>query len=179
MTPAAMPGATASERRDAGGWYVVYTKPRQEQTARENLVRQHFEVWLPLMGKWIRKGAERVCVTEPMFPRYLFLRTTHREQSLAIVRSTIGAVGLVRFGECSPTLDDETVATLRQLADATREPPDVPKPGSRVRVMAGPLAGLEALVVASAARRVEVFLGLLGREMCVSLSPGLVEALPA
>ncbi|MCC7360126.1 MAG: transcriptional activator RfaH [Anaerolineales bacterium] len=170
---------TPADQRTTSGWYVVYTKPRQEHTALHHLVRQHFEAWLPLMGKWIRKGAERVCVTEPMFPRYLFLRTTHCEQSLASVRSTIGAVGLVRFGERSPTLDDETIATLRQLADATREPPGVPSPGSRVRVMAGPLAGLEALVVASAARRVEVFLGLLGREMRVSLSPGLVEALPA
>lgn len=169
---------TPADQRTTSGWYVVYTKPRQEHTALHHLVRQHFEVWLPLMGKWIRRGAERVCVTEPMFPRYLFLRTTQREQSLASVRSTIGAVGLVRFGERSPTLDDKTVATLRQLADATREPPGVPSPGSRVRVMAGPLAGLEALVVASAARRVEVFLGLLGREMRVSLSPGLVEALP-
>jgi len=171
MTPAGRPGSL--------GWYVVYTKPRQEHTALHNLVRQHYEVWLPLMGKWIRKGAERICVSEPMFPRYLFLRTTHREPSLASVRSTIGAVGLVRFGGRSPTLDDETVATLRQLADATSEPPCVPSPGSRVRVMAGPLAGLEALVVASAARRVEVFLGLLGRELRVSLTPSLVEALPA
>lgn len=129
MTPAGRPGSP--------GWYVVYTKPRQEHTALHNLVRQHYEAWLPLMCKWIRKGAERICVTEPMFPRYLFLRTTHREQSLASVRSTIGAVGLVRFGGCMATLDDETVATLRKLVDETREPPGLPKPGRRVWVIAG------------------------------------------
>lgn len=42
MTPAGRPGSL--------GWYVVYTKPRQEHTALHNLVRQHYEVWLPLMG---------------------------------------------------------------------------------------------------------------------------------
>ncbi|MCO5102135.1 MAG: transcriptional activator RfaH [Burkholderiaceae bacterium] len=161
------------------GWYVVYTKPRQEPTACRNLLRQHFEVWLPLMGKWIRKGADRVCISEPMFPRYLFLRPTQREQSLASVRSTPGAVGLVRFGERSPTLRDEAVALLRELADQTRVPPGLPAPGSRVRVVAGPLAGLEALVAASASRRVEIFIGLLGRETRVSLSPDLVEPVPA
>lgn len=169
-----MPGAEQTP-----GWHVVYTRPRQERIAEQNLLRQGYKTWLPLMGKWVRKDGERVCRSEPMFPRYLFLRRTDGQQSLAPVRSTIGAVGLVRFGDASPVLDDEAVATLRQLADETREPPGLPNPGSRVRVMAGPLAGLEALVAASAARRVEVFLGLLGRETRVSMDPNLVEALTA
>lgn len=90
---------TLADNSGSPGWYVVYTKPRQEQTARQNLLRQHFEVWLPLMGKWTRKrtnhATDWVCNTEPMFPRFLFLRTTHRQQSLASVRSTLGDVGLV------------------------------------------------------------------------------------
>lgn len=178
---------TLAEDSGNPGWYVVYTKLRQEQTARQNMLRQHFEVWLPLMGKWTRKrtdkrtdqGTDWVRNTEPMFPRYLFLRTTHRQQSLASVRSTFGAIGLVRFGSRTPALNEEAVATLRQLVDETREPPGLPKPGSRVRVVAGPLAGLQALVAASASQRVEIFLGLLGREARVTLSPSLVEPVPA
>lgn len=50
---------TLAEDSGNPGWYVVYTKPRQEQTARQNLLRQHFEVWLPLMGKWTRKRTDK------------------------------------------------------------------------------------------------------------------------
>lgn len=87
---------TLADESGNPGWYVVYTKPRQEQTARQNLLRQYFKVWVPLLGKWIRRSAERICVSEPMFPRYLFLRTTQREQSLVSVRSTSRGAGALR-----------------------------------------------------------------------------------
>ena len=43
------------------------------------------------------------------------------------------------------------------------------RPGARVRVVAGPFAGLQALVTASAARRVEIFLSLLSPDARVSV----------
>lgn len=160
------------------GWHVVYTKPRQERLAEQNLVRQRYETWLPTIGKWTRRAAGWACEAQPMFPRYLFLRTTDAQQSLAPVRSTLGAVGLVRFGERAPLLADEIVGALRRLAAQTREPEHPLRPGARVRVVAGPFAGLQALVTASAARRVEIFLTLLGRDARISVQPEQLEPLP-
>ena len=170
---AAPPGAAH------GGWHVVYTKPRQERLAEQNLVRQRYEAWLPTIGKWTRRAAGWACEAQPMFPRYLFLRTTDAQQSLAPVRSTLGAIGLVRFGERAPVLAEEIVDALRRLAAQTREPEHPLRPGARVRVVAGPFAGLQALVTASAARRVEIFLSLLGRDTRVSVYPEQLEPLPA
>lgn len=34
-------------------WYVVYTKQRQETLAREHLLRQDYNVYLPLIKTWI------------------------------------------------------------------------------------------------------------------------------
>ncbi|MEE8263278.1 MAG: transcription termination/antitermination NusG family protein, partial [Gammaproteobacteria bacterium] len=31
------------------GWYLIYSKPRQERLALENLRRQNYEAYLPLM----------------------------------------------------------------------------------------------------------------------------------
>lgn len=169
---AAPPGAARQ------GWHVVYTKPRQERLAEQNLVRQRYEAWLPTIGKWTRRAAGWACEAQPMFPRYLFLRTTDAQQSLAPVRSTLGAVGLVRFGERAPLLADEIVGALRRLAAQTREPEHPLRPGARVRVVAGPFAGLQALVTASAARRVEIFLTLLGRDARISVQPEQLEPLP-
>src|SRR5690606_23091439 len=125
------------------GWHVVYTKPRQEQLAEQNLLRQRYETWLPTIGRWTRRAAGWACEAQPMFPRYLFLRTTDAQQSLAPVRSTLGAVGLVRFGERTPTLAADLVAALRSLADEMHEPEHPLRVGTRVRVVAGPLVGLQ------------------------------------
>ena len=48
-------------------WFVVHTKPRQEQRALENLQRQGFAAWLPMLSveKFRRGRLEKV--TEPMF----------------------------------------------------------------------------------------------------------------
>ena len=42
---------------------------------------------------------ERVVIkAKAMFPRYLFVKASDEQVSLAAIRSTIGAIGLVRFG---------------------------------------------------------------------------------
>jgi transcriptional antiterminator RfaH len=48
-------------------------------------------------------------------------------------------------------------------------------PGSRVMVMEGPLAGLEGLVSAVSAKRVEVLMHLLGTETRVRLASSSLE----
>ena len=54
-------------------WYVVLTKPKQEERAEEHLAAQDREVFLPRVQlEKMRKG-KRVDVVEPLFPGYLFV----------------------------------------------------------------------------------------------------------
>ena len=55
-------------------WYAVYTKSRQERIAQENLERQSFETYLPLMVLSRKRRGEWVETVEPIFSRYLFIR---------------------------------------------------------------------------------------------------------
>ena len=70
-------------------WFAVFCKPRQEHKALVNLERQDFECFLPMAlnpyQKFSRRNEDR---TEPLFPRYLFLRAVPQVQNLAAVRST-------------------------------------------------------------------------------------------
>ena len=79
-------------------WYAVQTKPRQEGTAALNLQRQHFHTYLPKIRLRKRRRQQWHKVVEPLFPGYLFIKVAPGEQSTAPVRSTLGVVGLVRFG---------------------------------------------------------------------------------
>ena len=149
----------------AADWYVGYTRPRLEAQARDNLLRQGFEVYLPFYKVFKRGQPEGVF--EPMFPRYLLLRPQDPGRSLAVVRSTLGMVGLVRFGDRPAVLGDAVVAGIRaREAERAAAPRDALVPfvaGQAVRVVGGPLGGLAGVVHAVASQRVAVLLEMLGR----------------
>ena len=99
-------------------WYLIHTKIRQERVALENLERQGFECFLPLIrAEKLRRGALQV-VQEPLFPRYLFIRlgTGLESPSWAPVRSTVGVSRLVTFGQTPAKIDDELIADIRKKA---------------------------------------------------------------
>jgi transcriptional antiterminator RfaH len=79
-------------------WFAVLTKPRAELVAEQNLTRQGYECLFPRVRRMLRTARGLESRVESLFPRYLFLRTDPELNSLAAVRSTKGAVGLVRFG---------------------------------------------------------------------------------
>src|SRR5215210_7146750 len=92
------------------GWYLVYAKPRQESVAQTNLVRQGYETYLPLVRQTVKRQGRRVTVVGPMFPRYLFIRLDTQSDNWAPIRSTLGVVSLVRFGQQAPQVPDALVA---------------------------------------------------------------------
>ena len=160
-------------------WYVARTKPRQEQTANANLLRQGFETYLPNLKvlKHIRRRQE--LRLEPMFPQYIFLRPGRDEQSIAPVRSTFGILGIVRFGQNPAVLSARTLAAITALESRQNqsriEELSAIAPGSKVMVVEGPLAGMEGLVAAVSMKRVEVLMHLLGADTKVSLALGCLE----
>jgi len=183
--PARPPGAAP----DGTFWFVVHTKPRQEALAREHLLRQSFEVYLPMFKvfKAPRRGragspaardgstppAQGLTTHEPMFPRYLFLRPGRPTQSMSTIRSTQGVSRLVLFGSQPARIAQELVDGIRQ-AEAAREGADLAqlspyRPGMAVRLQDPALGGLQALVQAVSHDRVTLLLEILGRPQLVSV----------
>lgn len=79
-----------SHHEQYNSWYVVLTKPRQEQRAKENLERQGGEVYLPLFSNERIVRGKRVKREEPLFLGYLFLNIPTNSPLLSKVRSTFG-----------------------------------------------------------------------------------------
>ena len=153
-------------------WYLAYTKPRQESVADLNLVRQGFEVYLPMFRTLKRGVAEPVL--EPMFPRYLFLRPQSDAQSLGVVRSTRGVLSMIRFGQelgCVPSSVVERIRGFEQSRlNASVSELSALRAGQKVLVAEGPFKGLEGLVQSVSSKRVVVLLELLGRLAQVGLA---------
>jgi transcriptional antiterminator RfaH len=149
-------------------WFVARTKPRQEKLAETNLLRQGYATYLPQLKVLRRIRRQQVARLEPMFPAYLFFAPAHPGQSISPVRSTPGVANIVRFGAQPACLSQSTLAVIRAAADAqnqeSAETLSALVPGCKVKVMEGPLAGLEGLISAVSAKRVEVLMHLLGSD---------------
>lgn len=148
-------------------WYAVCCKPRQEAIAEENLLRQGYHVYLPRIQSRKHRHGRWTDVVEPLFPRYLFIHIDPALRSTAPVRSTRGAVGLVRFGGQPAIVPQGIIEAIVQ-----RESPkglhkdDRPlfRTGEPVKLAEGPLSGMEGVFIEEdGEKRVIVLLELLGK----------------
>jgi transcriptional antiterminator RfaH len=126
-------------------WYLLYTKPRQEKLAFDNLKNQSYEVFLPLISvEKINKGS-RTVVKEPLFKRYLFVKLDKLgSQSWAPIRSTLGVSGLVKFGYQFAELGDELVIWIQEHLDAIPIAEKF-KSGDLVTITEGSFKGIDAV----------------------------------
>ena len=124
-------------------WYVIHTKPRQEQRALENLQRQGFEAWLPMIELEKVRRSRLTRVTEPMFSRYLFIRLDTTQTNWSPIRSTLGVSKLVSFGNVPAAVPDALIDMLRESPPLT--PQRLMNPGDEVQLVDGPLRGLRGI----------------------------------
>lgn len=160
-------------------WYLIYTKPRQERVALQNLSRQRYTAYLPLLRHRQRRQAAYVPVVGPMFPRYLFVYLDDQLDDWGPIRSTVGVANLVRFGGKAARLPVDFVATLRERVDddgVQTRPERVLRPGDRVRICEGAMAGYEAVFQATSSReRVLLLLQVAGLAARIQVAASTVE----
>ncbi|MHB8621961.1 MAG: transcription/translation regulatory transformer protein RfaH [Sulfuricaulis sp.] len=176
MIPNSIPADSGITARS---WYLVYCKPRQESVARENLARQGYATYLPVMHQPRRRQGKHVNLVGPMFPRYLFIHLNRQTDNWAPIRSTLGVVSVVRFGRAPARVPDDLINALRLREDAQGIqilPLANYQPGSRVRITQGSFAGYEGIFQAGSGRdRVTVLLDVLGRGARTSVDSASIE----
>ncbi len=159
-------------------WYVIYTKPRSEDMAREQLEKKEIPVFLPRIREVKfrrRRLQERV---QPLFPSYLFARFAIPDEYYN-VKWARGVRRIVGSGTMPLPLDDSIVVFLIEQADEKGliEPQPSLKDGDRVRVKEGPLAGLWGVVQGSvdARGRVKILMDILHAGARIKLPYSFVE----
>lgn len=156
-------------------WHVVICKPRQESVAAENLLRQGFDVYFPQLQTQQRRQGSWVESIQPLFPRYLFVHVDAALQSTAPIRSTRGALGLVRFGAEPAVVPAAVIAAIRSREAAVSglhaDPARNFHGGDRICIQEGPLAGLDGIFASDDGdARVVILLELLGKTNRVKVS---------
>ena len=125
-------------------WFVCHTKPRCEKKFSALLKAESFEHYLPLVTSTRRYGTQTKRFTKPLFPGYVFAQIILRQKPRVYQQDLLARVIPV----------EDEARFLRQLEDVrtivasglelTVRP--LIKRGTRVRIISGPLWGLEGIV---------------------------------
>jgi len=160
-------------------WYAVQTSYRCEQRVAQALTTKGFQIYLPLLKEIHQWKDRRKIIDVPAFSGYLFV---HYEPSLRNRVRVLETSGIVRLlgGNHAPSQvsDIEIDAVRRTLSsgvDCNRC--DALTPGTIVRVMRGPLAGVQGrLVRIKNSLRLVVAISVFSQAISAELGMNDVEA---
>ena len=166
------------------GWIVLNTHPSKEQVALDNLARQEFRSYCPMLKRTIRHARRSREVLRPLFPGYVFVQASAQGQLWRPLLSTYGVRRVLQFSGQPARLDDALVSALKHREqDGVIVLPPVPyNPGDRVKLSGGAFDGLVASIISMDEKhRLVVLLDLLNRPVKVKLDVSQVApiVLPA
>jgi transcription antitermination factor NusG len=128
-------------------WFATFTRPQNEKSVLKQLDLREVESFLPTYDTvrlW--KNRQRVTVTLPLFPTYLFVRISRAER--AKVLACPGVLHIVGNHREPLALDDSEVDFLRLGMYQRRvEPFSELVIGEKVRIKSGMLQGVKGTLI--------------------------------
>jgi transcriptional antiterminator NusG len=131
-------------------WHVLWTHSHCEQSVYDQLAGRGFNPFLPKIEVWSVRAGRRRAISAPMFPGYLFLNDTLDKAGHIEVRKARGLARVLGDSWDRPAVVPAAeIEAVRQLSSS--RVPAFPYPylreGRRVRIVSGPLADVEGILV--------------------------------
>jgi len=130
-------------------WYALYTRSRFEKRLLEELSGRSVEVFLPMREVLSRWKDRRKRVWFPLFPGYIFVHYIDTPENRFRVLNIPGAVRFVGNHGFSDPVPDEQIEAVRRFLESelALDPYPYMQVGRRVEVSAGPLKGIQGILI--------------------------------
>jgi transcriptional antiterminator NusG len=130
-------------------WYATYTRSKHEQKVNDRLEKKNIETFLPLIERWSRRKDRRKKIHLPLFPGYLFVRTEMDVHTHLEILKTDSVVRVLCYNGKPAPIPDEQIHAIQVLVKNGMAVSPYPylKEGMRVRVVNGPLIGVEGILL--------------------------------
>jgi transcriptional antiterminator RfaH len=167
-----------AERSNGQRWYVVQSKPREEERALHYLKEKGLDTYLPRMEVVSVRKFKNVKTKKPLFPGYLFCRFKKEDEILAHVRWTQGVKKLLPESTNPMEVEDEIVEAIHSLEQedgVIRQQPL--QKNDQVRIARGPMKDVLGVFDhwSSDQGRVRVLLNFINYQAAVELHHSLIE----
>jgi transcription antitermination factor NusG len=151
MASSETPDQELPARRDiwTPQWYALYTRSRFEKKMLSELTGRNVEVFLPMrevLSRW-KDRKKRIWV--PLFPGYIFIHHADTPENRYKILNVPGAVRFVGLEGHAEPIPEEQIQSVRKFLESkiAIDPYPYMKVGSRVEIIAGPLKGIQGILV--------------------------------
>ena len=128
-------------------WIAVYTKSNHEKVVIQELEKKNIESYCPILKQRRQWSDRKRWVEFPLFRSYVFAKI-ELKNSLYILE-TMGVHHIIKFQGNISTIPDEIIQNIKSMIDGdfTIEQIEYFVKGDEVKVVDGPLKGMEGIVV--------------------------------
>lgn len=159
----------------SNSWYAIRVRSRFENSVATLLQGKGYESFLPFYNVR-RRWSDRFKVTKlPLFPGYLFCRFNPSDR--LPVLTVPGIVHIIGAGNIPLPVDEAEIAAIQAAVQSglPRQPWPVLQAGDRVKVVGGPLAGIEGILLNfKGQKRLVLSVTLLQRSVAVEINEEVV-----
>ncbi len=158
----------------SGLWWVAHTKSRNEKALAQDLIRKDINYFLPMNWKVHRRRGRKIRSLLPLFSGYLFF-CGEEKQRIDLLR-TNRVANLIEVKDQKRLLEELLQIERALRAGASLAPHKYLKAGQRCRVITGPLADLEGIVVKTkTVIRLVLQIDMLGQATSVEIDTDMIE----
>lgn len=168
--------SASSDEAQSAAWFVIWTESRAEKKVEQRIAALGLSPWLPTVKERRRWSDRWRDVILPLFPGYLFARTSAVEWHKVL--RTPGVLTVVKHEGRPALLADSFVTDLRNAIEregTAPEPVDYSPGDEIVIVQEGPLKGLRGVVSERrSGRQLVIWVSQIGRGVAFTLGSALV-----
>lgn len=158
-------------------WYALWTRSRHEKHVRDQLVGQGIDPFLPIAPRMNQWKDRRKLVEFPLFPGYCFARFVWSKRH--DVLRLPGVVSIIGGSGRPEPIPDHEIESIKKLTEATVPYGAHPylREGTKVRIVRGPLEGVEGILSREENRhRVVISVNLIRQAAAIEVSFQDIEA---
>ena len=155
-------------------WVLIYTKAKEEIKANENLQKQGFKTFLPLISPTNKNSEFKSLV--PVFPRYFFAQINFELDNWTSIKSSYGVNRIVMFSEKFTSIPNNIIQLIQdKLNEKGIYKEDISivdyQKGDPVSIKEGRFAGVDAIFLSKKSKdRVRLLLKLLNTSVVAEIT---------
>jgi len=129
-------------------WYALYTRSRFEKKMLSELSERQVEVFLPMREVLSRWKDRKKKIWMPLFPGYIFVNYVDTAENRYRILNMPGAVRFIGIERHADPIPEEQILSIRRFLESSLalDPYPYIQVGTRVEVIAGPLAGVRGML---------------------------------